>query len=249
MSAAVVGRGHARRGEACADAVGTRCFGRYAAIAVLADGAGSAKYGVQAAHMAVNKTIEQLEDTIKSRKGCSINALKGAVRAVSSTLERQAARQGARIADYGTTLLVAYAQMRRNTLNYCIGHIGDGCVVAATETASVVLSEPCRGEHANETYFLTTQNVEERAHFACGTLDPSFGLILMSDGTASCLYDYKQRSPASGCCTISGWARRLRGTKLQRVINRNVGEVFTGHTNDDCSIALMKVIGIGRARR
>ena len=91
---------------------------------------------------------------------------------------------------------------------YC-RHLGDGLVGRIDAGGHEVILPPEWGEFANQTFFLPDATASEHLVLRIGTLnDDAVGFILMSDGAASALYEYRMKALAANGRKIAYWLRR-----------------------------------------
>lgn len=157
-AASVVGLSHIRAGTRLQDA--KHCFvasgadGRQMLFAVVADGAGSAKFGGQGASIVCRTFTSQArsalhcatelpdDETIWSWLDIARDRIQ-----VAATKRELTAR------DFAATLVLVMASPDA----IVTAHIGDGAIVARDRDSALwsVLSEPHHGEYASTTYFVT----------------------------------------------------------------------------------------------
>ncbi len=185
FAASATGKSHADRGVPCQDAFAHALVGDVL-IAVVCDGAGSARYSQAGAEFIARSVVhalstrvgqgeelpelsgDQFEQAVASVIGLARNALQEVARAA-----------GAGMADYASTLVGVVATPERGSFF----HIGDGVGVAqpCDTTAVPDISLPANGEYANETYFVTGPHWRERLK-VLPIRQPLRGVVLMSDG-------------------------------------------------------------------
>jgi len=167
MGASVQGTSHVRLGLLCQDAYDYRAIGEKGVILAVADGLSTASksdIGAKiAVRIAVSKIYESLYKSIPTdEKEWEILIING-FHAVRNVLREQASSEGLKIKNYATTLIVAVVM--DSTL--ITGQIGDGGVVAQFENDELsTISQPQRGEFANETMPITTRYVFRRIRFS-----------------------------------------------------------------------------------
>jgi hypothetical protein len=155
IGSSVQGSGHVPTSTPCQDAHGYRVTDDYA-IAVIADGLGSADQSEKGAHLAVETTLDLLDKALRTMTPSAPEAwtetLKAAFDLSRQKLESVAERSGLPLREYGTTLIAVAV-----TLDWiAIGHLGDGAVVVLSDQDSVeTISAPQHGEYANEVVPLT----------------------------------------------------------------------------------------------
>jgi hypothetical protein len=168
IGASAKGTSHINTGSPCQDAHGYLVSDNIA-IAAVADGLGSAIKSYEGANLAVKISLEvlmkELKISIPANNDDWINILHDVFIKVRECLERAAKEDNLLLRDFGTTLIVAV--IAEDWL--AIGHIGDGAVVAFFEDRDEsiqIISEPQRGEYANETSPITSTDAINIAHFS-----------------------------------------------------------------------------------
>jgi len=181
LGASIEGVSHERRGIPCQDDHGKHLDGDYA-IAVVADGLGSAAHAEAGARAAVRAALESVRQQLSAERDAALVDHERWLGAVFSdarrALEHEANALGVHCRELATTLLVAVVTPT------CLvtGHLGDGAIVALRGDGTLVtVSAPERLEHANEVIPLTAddalQRVRVHAERAC--ID---AVALLTDG-------------------------------------------------------------------
>jgi len=175
---------HALAGEACQDRHSVQVTPGGALIALVSDGAGSARHGGDGAAIlceAVAETLGELAEQVPLEPSRAL--LRRACRAVCTGIEAARARvldempPDAGLYDYHATLVGAFALPGSGGLFF---HIGDGAALALSGERWL-LSPPRNGEYSNETYFFT--QFDWRRHLRFKLIAPGFDTIfVMSDG-------------------------------------------------------------------
>jgi hypothetical protein len=241
VHARAIGTSHLNSGMPCQDAAGWRRLpSGYLAIAV-ADGAGSAPQAETGAKLAVAMSLAALENIPSNGNAFTAETwaehIRTAFEAARSALEGEAISTGAPLRDYATTLICLIAG--RDGL--VIGQIGDGAVVARTPLGDLfTLTEPQRGEYANETIFLTMPDALKQGSFQAIELDLA-GLAVMSDGLirlALKLPDYSPFAPFF----VPLWAFAARSESSQaynqKLIDFLKSDRVCSRTDDDKSLVI-----------
>ncbi len=186
VGASVTGTSHLRTGGVCQDFHAWRDLGRAGRLAVVADGAGSARLGGVGAETAVRAACEALENSAPGTDGAELSdgaasakarAL-ACVEAARGALEASAAERGCPLRELACTLLLVVI------LDEHIGvaHVGDGAIVARQPGGGMFcLTTPSKAEYANETTFLTSDCFRDDLR-AFATTEPLDALALFSDG-------------------------------------------------------------------
>lgn len=75
-----------------------------------------------------------------------------------------------------------------------IGHLGDGAIGGLYGNELKCISNPDNGEHANETYFVTTKHAERALKIIKGNIKEKdiHAFVLMSDGSTEGLYSKRE---------------------------------------------------------
>jgi len=161
-------------------------------VAVVCDGAGSAREGRAGAGFMARALAEQLaRDVAADRDGPAEDraqdggrrelAIRRAIETVRSRLADLAASHELALHDYSCTLVGCVAAREGG----CFFHVGDGFAIQQGPAGDTVLSRPENGEYADETYFVTDENWLEHLRFTALALPQRGAVIgLMSDGTA-----------------------------------------------------------------
>jgi hypothetical protein len=182
VHALAVGTSHLSSGLACQDAADWRLLPSSLLAVALADGAGSAPESETGANLAVNEALMALENADANETPQDPNAWALAVQeafgAARQALEAEAQAASLPLQAFATTLICVVAAGD----GLVLGQIGDGVLVALTPTGSLhTLTQPQRGQYANETLFLTMPEALDQAYFTIIELELA-GLALMSDG-------------------------------------------------------------------
>jgi hypothetical protein len=160
-------------------------------VAVVCDGAGSAREGRAGANFMARSLAEQISTTLDADRplldlqaagSARLEAiLRDAIETVRGRFADLAASSELALDDYACTLVGCVA----SSSGGCLFHIGDGFAIVQGAAGESVLSRPENGEYADETYFVTDENW--RDHLRLTPLAaPGRGCVigLMSDGTA-----------------------------------------------------------------
>jgi hypothetical protein len=229
--ASLAGRSHVARRGGCEDFAGHRTMRRSSVVIAVADGAGSAPCGALGARLAVHGVL-----------GAPVAGdLIVAGESARHGLEREAHAAGRPLEDFATTLLVARLTRRGRTVDVETLHVGDGVIAASTVDGVAVVSAPERGEHANETTFLTATNWRSSVRLSATTVDGGGGVMLMSDGPMGALYDPRTRAMAPACADIMAAGVRLPARRYARALADVLLQV-RDTTVDDLSLACAVVI-------
>lgn len=182
VHALAVGTSHLSSGLACQDAADWRLLPSGLLAIALADGAGSAPESETGANLAVNEALMTLENADANETPEDANAWAKAVQeafiSARQALEDEAQTAGLPVQAFATTLICVVAAGD----GLVLGQVGDGVLVARTPAGDLhTLTQPQRGQYANETLFLTMPGALQQAYFQIIELELA-GLALMSDG-------------------------------------------------------------------
>jgi hypothetical protein len=182
IHALAVGTSHLGSGLACQDAADWRLLPSGLLAIALADGAGSAPESETGANLAVNEALAALENAAANDTPQDPNAWAQAVQeafaAARQALQAEAQAASLPLHAFATTLICVVAAGD----GLVLGQIGDGVLVARTPSGSLhTLTQPQRGQYANETLFLTMPEALDLAYFQIIELELA-GLACMSDG-------------------------------------------------------------------
>lgn len=182
VGASVAGPAHASTGGRCDDAFAAWIVGG-CALAVVCDGAGSARFAAEGARMFSAVVIGRLGAAADaaSRGALSFEQFGAAVVAGVEQCRVEIFEAGLSLQDHHTTLL-AIAATPRQTF---IAHVGDGMAGVAPEGdwARAVVSHPRNGEYSNETYFVTEHAwIGQLRLQAAPPLGPAGAAVALTDG-------------------------------------------------------------------
>ena len=162
-------------------------------VAVVCDGAGSAREGRTASDFIARALAEQLSSTLHAgpERLTEVQAEGSArlerdhptppSRRVRTRLADLAASRELALHDFSCTLVGCVASRGGG----CFFHVGDGFAIQQGPAGDTVLSRPENGEYADETYFVTDENWKDHLRLT-PLAAPERGAVigLMSDGTA-----------------------------------------------------------------
>jgi hypothetical protein len=180
ISASVQGTSHVRNETPCQDSHGyfqlENCI-----IAAVADGLGSAAKSDEGSKLAVDTALNVLKHALivlPANEKDWEKILSHAFDESRSSLEKLSESSGLPLREYGTTLILAAI-----TPDWVVtGHIGDGAVVAFLDNGEMeTMSEPLRGEYANEVAPLTSQNALNLVRYSARQISVK-AIALLSDG-------------------------------------------------------------------
>jgi hypothetical protein len=154
-------------------------------IAMVSDGAGSAKFGGEGADLLCAHVAEALLRHIGKTKPVTVDAealafaVDQGICTARIAAEALGAEQGAGIEAFHATLVGAVVVPKKGGLFF---HIGDGAALAvAPHGARWLMSAPRNGEYADTTYFFT--EADWRDHLRFSPIEPGYDTVfVMSDG-------------------------------------------------------------------
>lgn len=208
--ASVTGASHQEDGQPCEDAWLVRQVSNGFVVAVVSDGAGSARMGAYAAR-AICDAFEELVDplsafAVETPEPLDGDSLAGeqsghwgdirsqvdaCLMAVRGRLIGHAAANQGEPDDYLATVVGVIAHPERGALCF---HLGDGAITMFAENGEELLtSQPENGEYLNQTYFLVED--EWRLHYRVSEVrSKQLGSIfLMTDGVTDLAYHRQGR--------------------------------------------------------
>jgi hypothetical protein len=182
VHAQAVGSSHLSSGLPCQDVAAWRLLPSGILAIALADGAGSAPLAEVGANLAVAEALSSLENSPANQTPEQVDAWAAAIQqafeAARDSLAREAEAAGLQPNVFATTLTCLAATHQE----VIFGQVGDGVLVARNPQGDLfTLTQPQRGEYANETLFLTMPEALERGFFNVELLDVA-ALAVMSDG-------------------------------------------------------------------
>lgn len=161
IRASVQGTSHARTGQPCQD---SSSVGENASdgmlVAAVADGAGSAELSADGSRIAASAATRSAVRLFRLHvhpvyEGVLEEILQESVHSARKELEAEARQQRKSLRDFATTLIVAICAPEITGA----AQIGDGAMVVTRDDESYTLfSAPQRGEYANTTNFITSDN-------------------------------------------------------------------------------------------
>ena len=238
-SATTTGRGHIKKRLPCQDKTAESSLphssGVFYGIA-LADGAGSCDFSDKGAKFISKKILEIIKSGFSKifeseKMSHSLTLL------IEDKLRLFSKEQEIDFKELSSTLLFVTI---KNDL-FILGHIGDGVIGGLKNDGNIeVLSEPENGEFSNSTYFTTSKNHKNRLRVKKGKIKNFIGFILMSDGTAESLYNYKEKKLSKTNIDIINWLTVGSKNIVDEALSNNLSNLIAKKTFDDCSIAIMR---------
>ena len=205
-------------------------------IIVVSDGAGSAKHSEHGALSVVEATIGTLQ---MSAPWVDLEDVRERILIACRTeINIRATELACHECDLAATL--AFAAVAKDV--FVAGNLGDGVVAAFRGQVPEILLKPERGEFANETIFLTSENADKHLRIVSDRLKDYDGFAVMSDGAAECLYQRQGSSIAPALSQILGWFEQEASFKVKDAIRNKVMPMVINRTMDDCSLAVLKFV-------
>ncbi len=197
LAASQRGRSHAHKGLARDDDFYIAA-GEYWQLAIVADGAGSAKYSRYGAYLLCQLVGEELQQTLTSCSRFDPSTIKKALahtlKKALATLQKEANQQQADLRDYASTLLVVIRCYDVDSQWSCISYsVGDGVMALYQPTKKVqLLNEVDSGEYAGQTRFFNDEAVTNEALAVRMNIHASHQqdiLLLMTDGVSDPFFE------------------------------------------------------------
>ncbi len=235
----VQGLGHIEKNIPCQDRTLSYTDKEIGVIS-LSDGAGSCKHSDIGAAIVTN-VIVNLFQTNHSKifEADNLDKLqKYFISNILIDLDKKAKETSAKLKDFSATLLFVAIKDQ----DYIAGHIGDGLIGTSDKNGELtVLSVPVNTEYANTTYFVTDSDSFLNIRLYKGDLSNINGFIIMSDGVTSSMYDKRTNEISSVVKQMFSWLDEVDEKEVCSILQNNIENILLKKTNDDCSIALMRV--------
>lgn len=208
----------------------------------LADGAGSAQHSEHGAEALVNEgcrlLAERFTDLVNSDDGLQVKL--DILQRLLDRLKAIAGRREWKLEDLAATFLAVAVSGNR----FVIAHVGDGVIGYVKDGELRVASAPDNDEFANQTTFVTSEDAAARMRVSRGSLDGVSGFVLMSDGTASSLYNWRTKELAPACAKLvtfvgSAPTRQVNNPAHRKYLRRLIDNRIRRATKDDCSIGIL----------
>lgn len=204
----------------------------------LADGAGSARLSEKGAECIINHVLpyvsENFDKLYENRhkqfiKDELLNYLQEKLMCIAH-------EYNCSMENLATTMLFCVIKDSR----FLAGHIGDGVIGLLRRSNDVaVLSTPENGYFANETVFVSNADAAFHLRIYGGDIGNINGVILMSDGSANSLYEYRRARFSKAVENIFTMARIMPSESFAELLAETFYEVVRKRTSDDCSVALL----------
>ena len=235
-SCAVQGKAHVQHQIPCQDKTKT-VFENHTYVIALADGAGSARLS----HFGAERTVNAISEFFVSEFDRLFAAEDGRLVKVAimekllAEIKEEAKIHDCDMKDLASTLLAVAVKEDQ----YIIVHIGDGVIGYLDGEQLKIASAPSNGEHANETYFVTSKDAINVMRLFKGHLKDIAGFVLMSDGTEHSLYNKRNNTLSTAVMKLMQRDVLVDETSMNAQLETTFKNVIAEQTHDDCSIALL----------
>jgi hypothetical protein len=198
IAASVIGTSHEKAGGTCQDANDCQIYrlpnGEKVLVAVVADGAGSARCGGEGAFRACSEFVGLVNHHLSSGHPVdqiSIQTAKSWLGVIQRALDKDAESMSRERRDFACTLL---GLVVGEGCTACL-QIGDGAIVVADSEEHVYghVFWPDRGEYANTTHFVTQDEAVEHLQFE-SVRRQIVEVALLTDGLQGIALNYQQQS-------------------------------------------------------
>ena len=242
--ASVIGKQHERAAGRCEDAWSSarRALpGGHEALAVcVSDGAGSAENGWAGAQMVSRVLANWLVDnTVTVFGGIADNRKRVITSTLKRVLRRAASGSGATLKSYACTIVAVLTTTDGRWLTV---HLGDGAIVGSFGGMLRIVSVPRKGEFANETFFVTDNDVIESIDIQngdAGDLTPApEAFALFTDGVEGSLVNRRTGEVSRVLADMFGWLVNNSEADVAAALETNLSQVFRERTGDDCSLVI-----------
>lgn len=196
LARSVQGSRHVEKDVPCQDAHAVDILSDGVLVAAVADGAGTASQAevgaTYAADAAVATLSEQSPNWPDEKQGWK-GLLRDALRTARAAVVDAAEERGVSARELASTLITIVATPGV----VATGHIGDGTAVVLQddeEQTLATLTEPQKGQYANETIFIVSPGALEQAQFKVWQ-GPTRGVAACTDGLEDMVLDAKDGNP------------------------------------------------------
>lgn len=235
-SCQVQGRGHVKNHVPCQDKTKT-VFENGTYVIALSDGAGSAKLSHLGASCVVESIsqlfVHRFDDLFNNEDGRQVKLL--IMERIMADISSKATEFCCTLMDLAATMLVVAVNKER----FIIAHIGDGVVGYLDGDVLKTASSPSNGEHANETYFVTSRDAINKMKLFKGGIKNISGFVLISDGTEQSLYNKKGNTLSPVIIKLMQRTLILSREAMCGQLESAFKNLIITRTQDDCSIALL----------
>ena len=195
LAASQRGRSHAHKGQFREDDFFI-AQGKNWQLAIVADGAGSAKYSRYGSWLICHTMGAFLTQVLSRPIAIGLQDIKlefrGALGAALCAIEDEAEHQQAPVKDYASTVLMVlcYFDSQKQEYIYWTVAIGDGAIALySPQTSQVILcNSPDGGDYAGETRFLSDSNFMQASIINYSTKE-FVPCLLMTDGVSDAFFD------------------------------------------------------------
>lgn len=190
VGASVEGSSHRAASLGCDDA---HAYFQAEGLLVLAvaDGAGSAQFGGEGARIAVEAALGALIDSLGEPVKDWDELLRNAVATARYALKAEAASRECPLSEFAATLLLAVCTPDCLTA----AQLGDGAIVARQAGVWERLCESQKGEHVNETMFLTVPEPMGYLSTRVQSAADLEAIILLTDGLEPLAFNLREGQP------------------------------------------------------
>lgn len=218
--ASIRGRSHAHNGTFRDDDFLISIIEKNILFAVVADGAGSAKYSREGSRIACTVCEESLKNNaekileleillsqyepaqVETLSGLAYEIIGAAVKSSIDKLTEYADEKNHDLKDYSTTLLFTLVFRLKN--KYCLMSfgVGDGIgSMVGAEFKPILLTNPDSGEHAGQTRFLTMKDTLESMpqRIKIQFTEKVNNLFLMTDGISDVFFETDSKFEEASC--------------------------------------------------
>jgi hypothetical protein len=188
VAASATGSGHRQKGEECQDAYAWSSEGDWL-VAVVSDGAGSARFSQIGAKFAVDTICKELASELKTNHNSEIysqdileSIILNAIELTRICLARENVNCNNSMEDFHATVVGILVRRQSGTFF----QIGDGAGIAIMEkdTFDPIISLPENGEYSDQTFFYTEADWIRHTRFT-PINHPVSQITLMTDGAMS----------------------------------------------------------------
>ena len=237
MGAVAAGQSHLRDGTPCQDAFAScnRWRGNSVAMA-LSDGAGSRKLSHLGAQAVTHQICRYAASNFATLWKLPEPEIRRRLLACTQRVFKKLTAQhpGTKVDDFACTLMLI-ACVGPSTL---AASIGDGVVASRDSNGNwSAILPPQRGEHANETFFLTSPNAESFFRiYKCENADTAY--LIMTDGAADSLFERSTARIAPAAEAFAGWLQLHSRRTAQEALQDTLSSTLTSRTHDDCGVGV-----------
>lgn len=219
-------------------------------VAAVADGAGSASRSAEGAAIACGEFVSSVERFLASGRklpDLDVSTVQRWIDQVRLTIGEVAGREDAHPSDYACTLLAVVAQGR----HLATLQIGDGAIVFSHEDQWRWCYWPMHGEHANSTFFVTSDDVAVHLAFDLQEIDFE-EVALFTDGLEWMLLHRQTHSVHAPFFAEMMPPVRNASPGVDMALSQQLGgylasAIVNTRTNDDKTLVLATRRGLAQA--